>query len=404
MAEPERERKACTKYSAETRPSFSKLNEDYIVGRSCYTNSNLIPDTDTRDVEWKKSICPNCCAALTKQTRRHKALLKKPNNKRKKPDVEAEKEEEEEEEDEDEKSEHTIAALRRELEAAMACKVEHMAEITTLIQLKDALKADRARANEELKLMEQRYENMERRTKDEDKKSEHTIAALRRELEAAMACKVEHMAEITTLIQLKDALKADRARANEELKLMEQRYENMERRTEDAANSLFASLQACSQGDLCMSLVARDPRRGCIPNLVNSFRTALPLNKDSRVLTLEHPNFFLWFSIPVSTHAHKHARARQRTNTEAHTHIHTHTHTHSLDPEASVLSSEDTTRRNTAQRKGRKWRSRYSTKSHRLSRPICFWSSTCQSSYTLRMNTGRSIGESCYQSLPSARL
>jgi len=109
---------------------------------------------------------------------------------------------------------------------------------------------------------------------------------------------------------------------------MEQRYENMERRTEDAANSLFASLQACSQGDLCMSLVARDPRRGCIPNLVNSFRTALPLNKDSRVLTLEHPNFFLWFSIPVSTHAHKHARARQRTNTEAHTHIHTHTHTH----------------------------------------------------------------------------
>jgi hypothetical protein len=102
----------------------------------------------------------------------------------------------------------------------------------------------------------------------------------------------------------------------------------MERRTEDAANSLFASLQACSQGDLFMSLMARDPRRGgCIPTPVISFRTALPQNNDSKVLILEHTNFNLWFSIPVSTHAHKHARARKRTNTEAHTYTHTHTHT-----------------------------------------------------------------------------
>ena len=199
---------------------------------------------------------------------------------------------------------------------------------------------------------------------------------------------------------MKDLLKAEQKRTTEDLKIMEQRYENMERRTEDAANSLFASLQACSQGDLFMSLIARDRRHGGLPTYVTSFRTALPQNNDSKVLILEHTNFNLWFSIPVSTHAHKHARARKRTNTEAHTH----THTHSLDPEASVLSSEDATRRNTAQRKGRKWRSRYSTKSHRLSRPICFWSSTCQSSYTLRILTGRRIGESCYQFRPSARL
>jgi hypothetical protein len=149
-----------------------------------------------------------------------------------------------------------------------------------------------------------------------------------------MACKVEHMAEITTLIQLKDALKADRARANEELKLMEQRYENMERRTEDAANSLFASLQACSQGPLFMSLIVRDRRLHVLPSHVTTFRTALPQNNESKLLRLEHTNFELWFSIPVSTHAHKHARTRTRTHahanaqTKKHTHTYTHTHTH----------------------------------------------------------------------------
>jgi hypothetical protein len=63
--------RVCSQYDAAVAPTYSKLADFYIFGRTCYSSPSPIAD-DLREGKWSYNTCPNCQNARVKQTKQKK--------------------------------------------------------------------------------------------------------------------------------------------------------------------------------------------------------------------------------------------------------------------------------------------------------------------------------------------